>query len=687
MILGLEQLPKQKINNLVIYLIKPSRYDNEGYVVRHFKGVLPSNTLACLYGLTEDVRENGSFGKDLTWKTEIIDETVQKVETNKIIRHAKKKDTKVIVCLVGVQSNQFPRASDLALEFQKNGVQVLIGGFHVSGSVAMLGGTPPEIQKLIDSGVTVILGEVEGKWEPILQDAYNGTLKSVYNFLLELPNLNFSPLPRINKRYLSNYAWPNFGTLDCGRGCPFNCSFCTVINVQGRAMRFRDVELLTNLLRENYYKNKISFYFFTDDNFSRNKNWKLIFESLIKLRSEEKIPIEFMIQVDTLSYKIPDFVELAKKAGCTQVFIGMESLNAQNLASAGKKQNKIEEFKDLINSYRRAKINTHTGYIVGFPFDTVESIEKDIEQLKNELGPEQVSFFILTPLPGSQDHKDLVLKGDYMDPDLNSYDSFHVTTHHPNMTKEELEGAYTKAWVSFYNVENMKAILKRVSRENYWGVFRNLLWYKNATMVEGGHPMIEGFVRIKDRCQKRPGSKIEPLFQHFIRRFKDAMTYIKLWHKLILEMEEVWLHTRHRSALEEQIVQVLQDRYKNMKEWRNLKLANLQKVYCRAVIGLQKASENKVRLNFPIPSRFVLWLMQRNLFLHSLTYTRKPLEEFWRKTQENFLKGHLHRINISKLLSTTLQEWILFTSFSYAFCGRLIPFLLFRGLNKTKAAA
>ncbi|MBI2174861.1 MAG: radical SAM protein, partial [Candidatus Omnitrophica bacterium] len=149
------------VRRLAIYLIKPSKYDEQGYVIRYWKGVLPSNTLTCLYGLTEDVRQRGVLGSRLHWQIKLIDETVQRVDVPAILRRSRRRDTKTIVCLVGVQSNQFARANDLAMEFRKGKIDVLIGGFHVSGSLAMLPDLPSEIKALLDAGVSVVAGEIE----------------------------------------------------------------------------------------------------------------------------------------------------------------------------------------------------------------------------------------------------------------------------------------------------------------------------------------------------------------------------------------------------------------------------------------------------------------------------------------------------------------------------------------------
>ncbi|MBI4354861.1 MAG: radical SAM protein [Candidatus Omnitrophica bacterium] len=668
----------------MIYLIKPSNYDEDGYVIRYWRGVLPSNTLACLYGLTEDVRERGVLGRALQWRIELIDETVQRVDLRAILRRSRMPNTQVLVCLVGVQSNQFARASDLALAFRAGGAAVLIGGFHISGSLAMLPQVPREIQTLLDAGVTVVAGEIEGRWEFILRDALSKQLRPLYNFLPQPPALQAAPMPRISDHYLRRFMVRHFGTLDCGRGCPFSCSFCTVINVQGRAMRFRDVGRLMELVRENYRRHRVAYYFFTDDNFCRNKHWETIFDGLIRLRAEEGIRIAFMLQVDTQSYKLPHFIAKAKAAGCSQVFIGLESLNPQNLEAAGKRQNRVAEFQQLIAAYRQGGIVTHVAYIIGFPFDTPASVRQDVACLQRDLGPEQASFFMLTPLPGSQDHLALLKAGAYLDPDLNRYDSFHAATHHPRMTDEEWRGVYEEAWSSFYGLENMKAILRRVPATNYWGVFMLFLWYKNATMVERGHPMVHGFLRLKGRLQRRPGWPVETRWQYLARRAGDVRRTLRGWTAMALEMEELWLQTRSRSPLEQRVVETLQRRHAHVQQWRSLRLADLQRAYARAAILLGKMNPRHAAWpRVALPSRAWLWVKQRNPFSHSLTYSRRSFQQFWRDTWAYFRRGHWHRIDVTRLAVNLAQECSLFAAFIAAFCRQLVPHL-FGGLSASR---
>jgi radical SAM superfamily enzyme YgiQ (UPF0313 family) len=395
-------------DRLVVVLVRPTRYDDEGYVVRHWRGTLPSNTLSCLNGLTHDAIESGALGS-LPVEVHALDEAVDRVDPRRLGRKLRRKGTKVIVALAGVQTNQFARAQDLARQFKAEGFDVMIGGFHVSGSVAMAHAIPPECQAMLDAGVTLVLGEVEDRWAGLLQDAAAGRLQLLYDFLNDLPDLRTKPLPKCSIRLQKKFSVRGYGTIDAGRGCPFNCSFCTIINVQGHGMRTRGAEHIIDHIRANYRlagtKKGIYHYFFTDDNFSRNPQWEAIFDGLIAMRQHEGIAIDFMMQVDTACGRIPHFIEKAARAGCVQVFIGMESLREDNLKAADKRQNKVNGYKEFIAEWHEQGVLCHVGFIIGFPFDTYDRIMEDVRTLRDDLLVDQASFFVLTPLPGSRDHR------------------------------------------------------------------------------------------------------------------------------------------------------------------------------------------------------------------------------------------------------------------------------------------
>jgi radical SAM superfamily enzyme YgiQ (UPF0313 family) len=650
-----------KYKRLRLFLIKPSKYDDEGYVIRYWKGVLPSNTLSCLNGLSEDVRDRGVLGKDLEWEITLIDDTVQGIPFKKIIQENRRPGTKTVICLVGVQSNQFPRAADIAMQFRRTNMTVLIGGFHVSGVMATLPDLSPELVTLKNAGVILVAGEAEGgHWERMLSDAIRDRLKPVYNFLNEIPDISKAPFPRINPKHQTHYALQHFGTLDCGRGCPFGCSFCTVINVQGRKMRFRDVDLVIDTVREGYRRHKISHYFFTDDNFCRNKYWETILDRLIELKEKEGIPFHFMMQLDTQAHTVPNFVEKAARAGCRQVFIGMESLNQENLKAAKKSQNDIEDFKLLVDSFHEVGIVCHLAYIIGFPLDTAESVKQDIEKLMS-FGAGQASFFMMTPLPGAMDYKNALAKGTLLDADLNNYDTFHETHRHPRMKPGEWQVAYEAAWKTFYSTDNMKRILARdLKADNYWGIFSNFMWYKNSIDVEEGHPMISGFFRLKDRLERRPGYPVEGRRVYFKRRLWDILRALKGRWKLFLELEEVWLATRRRGPLEQKVISEIARMTQSAKEWRDLRTSELHSLYQKAATAL----ERKNIYRFRTPSYFQIWVNKLNLFSVRLTSTREPLQRFWNQMGGLWRRGELLRINYVRIFLATIEEMAMFTRFT-----------------------
>ena len=656
------QTEKSLPQKLLVVLIKPSKYDDEGYVVRFWKGVLPSNTLNVLNGLTDDIRRRRVFG-DLPIEIVTFDETTEKIPIRKIIRWSEKPGTKLIVGLVGVQTNQFPRAFDLAKIFRGAGIDVILGGFHTSGTINMLGENEPDIQELIRENICIVSGEVEGQWEKIVADALAGALKPVYAFAQDLQNLvdiGQAPAPIVSRKTMKHFAYPSFGTADTSRGCPFSCTFCTIINVQGRKMRERSPESIAQMMRANYLDHGISFYFFTDDNFARKKLWRETFEAIIRLR-REGIKVSFMMQVD-LARKPQHFVRLAGEAGCTQVFIGMESVNPENLKAEGKGQNKVEEYRSIIEEWHNAGVVVHTGYIIGLPWDTVEGVRRDLRFLMEEIQPDQASFFMLTPLPGSHDHREMKQRGEWMDPDFNKRDSFHATIHHPRMTAAEWTQAYEEAWKTFYSKENMIRVLSRWSHhpKNYWNLMSVFFWYKNAALIERQHPMIAGFFRLKDRRSRRPGYAVDSLGVHFWRRAREVAQLFSDWARFLKEMEEVWLQSRKKTEGEEKWLAEIQRIQGEI--WQALRIADWQKTYAGAKVML--------------PAKAKALLDPFEDLSTKILCTRRDLDRFlnqWERLHARIqdVRGHLahegeavrhwldelHQIHNSLRANSRLPEW------------------------------
>jgi len=409
-----------------------------------------------------------------------------------------------IVCLVGVQSNQFPRAMEIAKRLRKRGIAVAIGGVHVSGVISMLKDLTPELKEAVDLGITLYAGEAEEHFHEFLQDVHAGKAKPVYNFMHDLPNLQNQTTPYLPQRLVKRYDGV-LSSFDAGRGCPFQCSFCTIINVQGRKSRWRDADDIEKIVRENAAQG-ISHFFITDDNFARNKNWEPIFDRLIELREKERLRITFLIQVDVLAHLIPNFITKARRAGCEFCFIGLESINPDNLVHMKKNQNRITEYRKMFQQWKEAGIVTYAGFIMGLPGDTPETIKRDVEIIQRELAVDVLEFTVLTPLPGSEDHKVLYEKGTWMDPDLNKYDIENVTTAHPKMSAEEWQQTYFNVWDWYYTDEHVARLMQRniaygIKPIKIW---RTVLQIYGAMKFENVHPQQCGYFRLKDRTQRRP---------------------------------------------------------------------------------------------------------------------------------------------------------------------------------------
>ena len=526
-----------------LVLIKPSHYDDDGYVVQWLRSSIPSNSLAMVYALAAQAAEQQALGPDVQIDITAMDETNVRVPVAKIIRQIQDNAGFGMIGLIGVQSNQFPRALDLARPFRAAGIPVVIGGFHVSGCLAMLPDMQADVQQALDLGCSLFAGEAEDRMARVLQDAAAGRLEPIYNYLDDLPALEDARTPYLPASVIGRTA-NHHASFDAGRGCPFQCSFCTIINVQGRKSRRRSPDDIERLIKEHWAEG-VRRFFITDDNFARNKDWEAIFDRIIQIRERDRIKIRLIIQVDTLCHQLPNFVEKAARAGVTRVFIGLENINPANLLQAKKRQNRITEYRKMLLAWKKAGVITFAGYILGFPADTPESIRRDIEIIKRELPIDILEFFCLTPLPGSEDHKNLFTRGVAMDPDMNKYDLEHVCTGHARMSREQWERAYRLAWETYYTAEHMETVMRRAAatRISPGKMMFLLLWFYGCVQLEHIHPLEGGYLRRKVRTDRRPGFPIEnPLL--FYPRYA-AETIIK--HVRVTGM--VWRMARVRRSI------------------------------------------------------------------------------------------------------------------------------------------
>jgi radical SAM superfamily enzyme YgiQ (UPF0313 family) len=530
---------------LRVYFIKPSKYDEQGYVLRFWKGVLPNNTLTALAALNEEYNRmratQNVFVETVLWD-EIVDGAIDANTVQAIKEKAKEDQVEVIIGMAGVQTNQYPRGRDVALQFINAGFTVLMGGFHVSGY--------PDSCKFLNScGITTVVGEAESTWVELLDDYLRGDLKLHYSVTsgiraktgtgeILVPSIEGAQLPAIDDRYLTRFANTTMTTLDTSRGCPFTCSYCSVKNVMGRTMRARDSQSAVDWIRDAADYHGIDTLFLVDDDFFRSPQWEPVLLGMAELRRQGR-NVNFMMQVDIDAGGYADlragevdsskhqrsrrFVELVKEAGGYCAFVGFESFDPLNLMAATKFQNTerrernlelseakkrvIDKYQRVVSNWHRAGIAVHCGYMIGFPYDTADSGRQAALDLI-DVGVDLASFFIVTPLPGTEDHIKAVEEGTITDWDFNWYDSDHMVFRHPTMTAEEVLKAYRDAYTTFYSPWRM---LKNTAT---FSAGRGLNWEARDSMTReflywgysyrrGRHPMLGGLWKIYDEKTKR----------------------------------------------------------------------------------------------------------------------------------------------------------------------------------------
>jgi radical SAM superfamily enzyme YgiQ (UPF0313 family) len=473
-----------------IVLIKPSYYDDEGYVIQWLRSAVPSKSLAVIRGLVQNCKRRNVLGSQVEVEIRSMDEDNTHVRTERLARELK--DGKGLVILVGVQSNHFARAMDLALPLRVAGVQVCMGGPHVSGSISRLGGATPELQEAMNLGISLFAGEAEeGRLDQVLRDSWSGQLKPLYNYLNDPPPTEGVPVPaRTIRSTIGEYT-----SFDAGMGWPFERSSCTTINLQGQTPQRDTVGEVERIIRENRNQSGGRF-FLADDNFSQNPEWERIFDRLIELREGEKLDIQFMLQADRMCHRVPGFIEKAARSGVRRVLIGIESVHPEGLPEDGKK---IREYRRTLLAWRRAGVIVLARYALGSPAETPESVLRTIRILQKELAIDLLEPFCVTALPEADEQ-------------------------HTTMTAEARAMLYRDVWREFYSREHMETVLRRAAATGVRpdSIMTLLLWFHFSIEYEKIDPLQGGYLRRKRRLERRSTMVKEGWFRFWWRYGADV---------------------------------------------------------------------------------------------------------------------------------------------------------------------
>lgn len=284
------------------------------------------------------------------------------------------------------------RAYEIAQIYRKKGIPTVMGGIHVS----MM---PDEALNYCDS---VVVGEAESVWPSVLEDFESGNLKDRYKGTwLSLEKL---PIPRRDILKNSYYRW---GSIQTSRGCPMNCSFCSVTAFNGGRFRRRQMDTVIEELNQIPQKRVM----LTDDNFighgKEDREWVHTFFTRILDKGIKKT---FFGQTSILLGKYPELAHLAARAGLKIVLIGIESVNPKTLESYGK-HSSIRRFnpdqcKELITNIRKAGIAVLGAFVLGSDEDDHTVFHSTLEFIKSA-HIDVLQITKPTPLPGTQFWKDL----------------------------------------------------------------------------------------------------------------------------------------------------------------------------------------------------------------------------------------------------------------------------------------
>jgi len=374
-----------------------------------------------------------------------------------------------------------PRAYAIADRARKLGIPVLMGGPHVTFM-------PDEALEHADF---IIRGEGEqtlmafiDAWEkgesftgiPNLSYRENGQVihNAVRPFVKDLDQIPFPDLSllKLTRKGISRLRSIPVQT---SRGCPFDCSFCSVTSMFGKKYRFRSTEnIMEELRRYNERKNLIFFY---DDNFTADrKRAKLLLEAMIR----EGFKFKWTTQVRADVAKDLELVKLMKKAGCHTLYIGFESVNPESL-KAMKKGQTVEEIAAAIKVLRKHRIGIHGMFVYGFDEDDWKTVKQTVKFAKrSKLNSTQ--FLILTPLPGSEFYDKVSHENRIQFRDWALYDAHHVVFRPARLSLFDLQRAQIFSHKKFYSLKQMvrKLIKGKWLDVGIAGYARNLnrVWQK-----------------------------------------------------------------------------------------------------------------------------------------------------------------------------------------------------------------
>ena len=344
--------------------------------------------------------------------------------------------------LVGITSYTMtaPRVYELADEFRRHGKKVVLGGYHPTAM-------PAEAKEHADS---VVLGEAEATWPLVISDAMNGTLQPFYG---PAPDFDMNKIPAIRRDLIRQN--PFIGAVQSTRGCPNKCEFCAITSFCQHGVKQRPIKDVA--LEIKNMPNPI--YVFHDPSLTVNPPYtRELMKELLRLHVHKGWVGNGNANV--LGKVDDEFLDLARKSGCVEWFVGFESVSQAALNGIKKVVNKVEDFKKTIDRIHEHGMTVQGGIIFGFDEDAPDIFDTTLEKMY-EWELDAVEVNILTPYPGTPLYDRLEREGRILTKDWSRYNQVEVVFQPKLMSPEELFEGARRVAREYYSVPD---VIRRAAR-------------------------------------------------------------------------------------------------------------------------------------------------------------------------------------------------------------------------------
>jgi len=403
-----------------ILFVFPTHLDRQGRPIKYRYAYMPPLSLAILDSLTPKMHA-----------TRVINELVEPIDFSI--------DYDLVAITMGTY--QAPRAYQLADHFRRKGARVILGGIHASA-------LPEEAAGHADA---IVVGEAEPLWEQILVDCERSRLQPLYQ-CKEFPSLDQAVIPRWEAFNFNIYRqtwgtgkarWPRL-PLFTTRGCVFNCTYCSVSKFFGRSYRFKPIAKVL----EEIASTDADHYLLIDDNITCNADYAR--ELFTALASKH---IRWVSQTSIHILNHPHLIELAAKAGCRDMIVGIESIDKQSLKKIKKGFNNPDKYIELFRRMEAVGIKPLVSMIYGL--DDMGDFNETLRFLK-KARVWYLLLWLLTPLPGTELFNELDSAGRIHEKDWSRYDLTSAVFQPLNgMPPQELEAEYWRINRNFFKLSNI----------------------------------------------------------------------------------------------------------------------------------------------------------------------------------------------------------------------------------------